>query len=94
MKTTPEALKALYKALGGDADDVASLNTSVEVLNAIAVLLGGTGGKLTIPDAIDAITTKAKPYPVLVEKSITANGTYKPEDDDVDGYSKVTVAVE
>ena len=31
---------------------------------------------------------------VLVEKTITDNGTYLPEDDNADGYSKVVVTVE
>lgn len=31
--------------------------------------------------------------PVLITKSITANGTYDAEDDDADGYSSVTVNV-
>ena len=30
---------------------------------------------------------------VLVQKTITANGTYDPADDDADGYSEVTVAI-
>ena len=30
----------------------------------------------------------------FVEKTITENGTYLPEDDDADGYSKVVVTVE
>ena len=33
------------------------------------------------------------PEPVLIEKTITANGTYTAEDDSADGYSSVTVNV-
>ena len=43
-------------------------------------MLGGSGG------------TPA-PEPVLIEKTITANGTYTAEDDSADGYSSVTVNV-
>lgn len=34
------------------------------------------------------------PEPVLITKTITANGTYTASDDNADGYSSVTVAVE
>lgn len=34
------------------------------------------------------------PEPTLITKSITANGTYSASDDNADGYSSVTVAVE
>lgn len=59
MKTTPEALKGLYVELGGTAADVAGLNKTVDVLNAIAVLLNGEGGASVIPDAIDNIAAVA-----------------------------------
>lgn len=45
------ALKAIYAALGGDADDVAGLTLIADVLNAIATLLGTTGGQLPAVDA-------------------------------------------
>ena len=41
-----EALKAIYVALGGDADDVAGLTLIADVLNAIATLLTAGGGQL------------------------------------------------
>lgn len=41
--------------------------------------------------AIESIPT-ASPA-VLVSKTITANGTYDPADDDADGYDEVTVNV-
>jgi hypothetical protein len=40
------ALKALYVALGGSADTVAALTLNAEVINAIATLVGTTGGML------------------------------------------------
>lgn len=40
------ALKALYVALGGSAADVAALTLNAEVINAIATLVGTTGGML------------------------------------------------
>lgn len=38
--------------------------------------------------AIDGIE-----IPTLAQKTVTANGTYDPEDDEVDGYSQFTVNV-
>jgi hypothetical protein len=61
MKTNPEALKALYVAAGGDASAVADAVTSVDVLNAISVLLGGVGTATTKPDAIDNIAAVYTP---------------------------------
>lgn len=61
MKTNPEALKALYVAAGGNASAVADAVTTVDVLNAFAVLFGGTGGATTNPDAIDNITAVYSP---------------------------------
>ena len=61
MKTNPDALKALYVAAGGDASAVADAVTSVDVLNAIAVLFGGDGDATTNPDAIDNITAVYTP---------------------------------
>lgn len=46
MGANVTALKALYVALGGDADDVANVNL-------IATLLGTTGGVLPAVDASD-----------------------------------------
>ncbi len=61
MKTNTEALKALYVAAGGDASAVADAVTTVDVLNALAVLLGGVGTAATNPDAIDNITAVYTP---------------------------------
>lgn len=57
--TNPKALKDLYVALGGTAADVDNLDTSVEVLNAISVLLGGEDGALVNPKAIENIAAVA-----------------------------------
>ena len=94
--TTPEALKALYVALGGDADDVATANTSVDVLNAIAVKFEGNGDATLNPDAIMnvvAVLDNMIPDPTLIDKNITANGTYNASSDEADGYKKVVVNV-
>ena len=94
--TTPEALKALYVALGGDADDVATANTSVDVLNAIAVKFEGDGDATLNPDAIMnvvAVLDNMIPDPTLIDKNITANGTYNASSDEADGYKKVVVDV-
>lgn len=94
--TTPEALKALYVALGGDADDVATANTSVDVLNAIAVKFEGDGDATLNPDAIMNVVSVLDnmiPDPTLIDKNITANGTYNASSDEADGYKKVVVNV-
>lgn len=53
------ALKNLYKQLGGDEKDVATLTKTVEVLNAITVLLGGEGKDTKISDAIESVAEVA-----------------------------------
>lgn len=37
--TNVEALKAVYTALGGDADDVADITTTAEMISAIATVI-------------------------------------------------------
>ena len=59
MKTNPEALKDLYKALGGSESDVAECITSVEVMNKISALLEGETGAVLNPNAIENITAVA-----------------------------------
>ena len=46
--TNPEALKALYAALGGDLATVAGINTNAGMINALAALISG-GGASTLP---------------------------------------------
>lgn len=53
MGSTITALKALYVAFGGDADDVAGLVLIPDLLNALATLIGSTGGVLPAVDAED-----------------------------------------
>lgn len=53
MGANVTALKALYVALGGDADDVANVNLIADMINAIATLIGTTGGQLPAVDASD-----------------------------------------
>lgn len=88
--TNPEALKALYVALGGDPSAVADDNLTVEVLNAIAEKYSGNGDATIIPEAIDNIASVAtgliKPSGT---KSITSNGT----NIDVKNYEKANVNV-
>lgn len=94
--TNVEALKALYVALGGDADDVANVSTIVGVLNAIAAKYDGDDDATINPDAIANITAVLDniiPDPTLIEKTITENGEYDPADDNADGYSSVSVNV-
>ena len=51
--TNVDALKALYVALGGDADDVAGLSLISDVIQAITTQIGKTGGQLPAVSATD-----------------------------------------
>ena len=63
----------------------------------------GAGSEVTVSDGSKGylksdgnwnwVTSGGGEEPVLVEKSITANGTYDPADDEADGYSEVSVLV-
>lgn len=46
MDNNITALQALYVALGGDADDVAELNTIPEMINAIATVVPASSALL------------------------------------------------
>ena len=48
-----EALKALYVALGGSAEDVENLTLNSEVIAAIAGIAGGIAGGI-LPEVTDA----------------------------------------
>ena len=61
---------------------------TVEQLNATENGTYSEEGKAYSPVIVEV------PEPTLVTKSITANGTYTASDDNADGYSSVTVAVE
>lgn len=76
--TNVEALKALYAALGGDADDVENASTIVEVLNAIAAKYDGADDAIINPDAIANITevvgSIVPPTPETFEVDFNFNG--------------------
>ena len=95
--TNVEALKTLYVALGGEAADVENASTIVEVLNTIAEKYDGESDATLNAEAIANIAAVAgsiTPEPILIEKTITANGECNAADDGADGYSKVTVNVQ
>lgn len=57
--TNVEALKELYIALGGEASVVENMDSTVDVLNAIAAKYEGDGDALTNAAGIAAITAVA-----------------------------------
>ena len=59
MKTTPEALKALYQTLGGSSGNVAGESKTTGILNKIAAHFGSTATADKIPDAIDNLNAVA-----------------------------------
>ena len=59
MSTNVEALKGLYSALGGSAEDVAAADTTVDVLNAVSAKYEGANDADSIADAISNITAVA-----------------------------------
>lgn len=50
--TTPEALRAVYAALGGTAADVANLDTTPEILDKLAALLAA--GEIAVLPTVTA----------------------------------------
>ena len=78
MNTTPEALKQLYVALGGETANVSDVSTNVEALKYIYTQLGGSEDVseiTTIPDIIEAIAQLEITIPSGT-KTITENGTH------------------
>lgn len=61
---------------------------TIEQLNATENGTYSEPGKAYSPVIVEV------PEPTLITKSITANGTYSASDDNADGYSQVTVAVD
>ncbi len=53
MGSTLAALKALYVAFGGDADDVANMVLIPDVIYALATVISATGGTLPAVSASD-----------------------------------------
>ena len=53
MRQTVTALKALYAAMGGDPDAVASMTLIPDLINAIAELVS-SGSTATLPDVTSA----------------------------------------
>lgn len=51
MDRTVDALKALYTALGGSSETVANVTLIPDMINAIATLVGATGGQLPAVNA-------------------------------------------
>lgn len=83
MKTIPEALKDLYVAMGGDAEDVANLTVTPDVIEALADVYEGGGGVSTFEATFTAT-------PVVVEGEPTGEFTW-----DCDKtYAEITEAFE
>lgn len=59
MDLIMEALKRLYKALGGDAQNVEDCRTNVDALNAISAKYGGASDAILNAEAIDNIAAVA-----------------------------------
>jgi Flp pilus assembly protein TadG len=90
-------LKSLYTTLGGESTDVLNANSEIAVLNGI-LALGSVDSSKFIPDAIKAIADNfalidPSPAATLIEKTVTANGTYNATSDSANGYSSATVNV-
>lgn len=53
MRSTVTAFKALHVAFGGEADTVADLTLIPDLINALAALIGETGGVLPAVTSAD-----------------------------------------
>ena len=91
--TNVEALKSLYTALGGSADNVANASTIVDVLNEIAKLYSGDYDATQNAEAIANIAAVAssinKPTQEKTVTPTTSKQTVTPDSGKV--LSKVTV---
>lgn len=97
MRSKLNDLKSLYTTLGGESTDVLNANSEIAVLNGI-LALGSVDSSKFIPDAIKAIADNfalidPSPAATLIEKTVSANGTYNATSDSANGYSSVTVNV-
>lgn len=90
--TIVEALKALYTALGGEAD-VSGATTIVEMLNAIATLYDGTDDAVLNAEAIANIAAVVPAIRTEQNKSVTPTTSQQIiEADSGKVLGKVTVA--
>jgi hypothetical protein len=77
--TIPEALKELYVALGGDADDVSNMSTNPELIAKIATKVGAGLPEVSAEDNGDVLTVvegawgKAKPREAIKIITLTDN---------------------
>lgn len=96
--TNVDALKALYTALGGEASGVADAVTILDVLNAIATLLGSAAAAATTnADAIANIAAVASSAvaPALQDRTVTpstSKQTIKKTSNSYYGLGTVTVS--
>lgn len=96
--TNVDALKALYTALGGEASGVAGAVTILDVLNAIATLLGSAAAAATTnADAIANIAAVASSAvaPALQDRTVTpstSKQTIKKTSSSYYGLGTVTVS--
>lgn len=76
--------------ISGETDNLSPAQMTTELGNAGDEVDDQNGILQTL---IQTIETKQKGEPDLIEKTVTANGTYNASDDNADGYSKVIVAI-
>ena len=108
LKGTFEMKKALIALLFGlltipalaDNTIVENLQELIETRDAITNAIVERGGTVTsgalkdVPQEILDIPDPPPPSPpVLIDKTITANGTYLASEDNADGYNEVTAAI-
>lgn len=73
--TNVEALKNLYVALGGSADDVANLDSNAAIINLLGNVAGGGGGGLVVTSSVsDGTATLDKTF-AEIESAMKAGRT-------------------